>query len=326
MVEVLGLSRDTVIETYIGEETAFMDVAAGVDTMLAEDVHTFMYTNEAGCEVTLTVTVEGVPYMLTIAEVQSEADSSMYIDKVVEISGTVSAVATGGFFVQDANAAWSGIWVASDSIVEVGDGVTVQGTVDEVGGVTTITDATVTMGTATLTVEAVPVLPEDITMEKWESVLIVLEGVRANAVDTVSGQWTAYTVDSVTINDWIYASVPVADDYYNVTGIVHVMGTVVYIEPRMEEDVVNISATPINPEVGNTIEFKVYPNPFDDRIIIGNNDKLTRIVVSNIAGQRVMDIEYPGHEIRTANLVSGVYLISLFTEEGIAKTERIVKR
>lgn len=75
-----------------------------------------------------------------------------------------------------------------------------------------------------------------------------------------------------------------------------------------------------------TVNFKVYPNPFNDRIMIDNNDKLTRVIVSNIAGQRVLDIEYPGHEIRTANLVSGVYIISLYTEDGRAKTERMIKR
>ena len=72
--------------------------------------------------------------------------------------------------------------------------------------------------------------------------------------------------------------------------------------------------------------FKVYPNPFNDHITIDNNDKLTRVVVVNIAGQRVIDIEYPNREIRTANLVSGVYVISLYTEDGIAKSERIIKR
>jgi hypothetical protein len=39
-----------------------------------------------------------------------------------------------------------------------------------------------------------------------------------------------------------------------------------------------------------------------------------------------MDVEYPSYEIRTANLVSGVYVVSMFTEDGLAKTERIVKR
>ncbi len=72
--------------------------------------------------------------------------------------------------------------------------------------------------------------------------------------------------------------------------------------------------------------FKVYPNPFNDKIYIDNNDKLTRVIVTNIAGQKVLDVKYPEREIRTANLVSGVYLVSMFTESGLAKTDRIVKR
>lgn len=84
-------------------------------------------------------------------------------------------------------------------------------------------------------------------------------------------------------------------------------------------------ATPVAPEF-ETFEFKVYPNPFNDRIMIDNNEKLVRVVISNIAGQRVIDVEYPEHIIRTGDLVSGMYIVSMFTEEGIAKTSKIIKK
>ena len=84
-------------------------------------------------------------------------------------------------------------------------------------------------------------------------------------------------------------------------------------------------ATGIEDEVV-TADFRVYPNPFNDRIFISNNEKLTRIVVSNIAGQRVIDVDYPENQIRTDNLVSGIYIVSLITEDGIAKTEKIIKK
>ena len=71
---------------------------------------------------------------------------------------------------------------------------------------------------------------------------------------------------------------------------------------------------------------KLYPNPFSDKLNIENAHKLTRVIISNIAGQRVIDIEYPESVINTPNLVSGVYVVTMFTEDGIAKTERIVKR
>jgi methionine-rich copper-binding protein CopC len=72
--------------------------------------------------------------------------------------------------------------------------------------------------------------------------------------------------------------------------------------------------------------YKVYPNPFNDYVTIDNAHRLSRVVISNIAGQRVIDVMYPEQVVRTPNLVSGAYLITLFTEEGIVKTERIVKR
>ena len=76
----------------------------------------------------------------------------------------------------------------------------------------------------------------------------------------------------------------------------------------------------------SSVEFKVYPNPFNDHLNIQNNDKLTRVTITNIAGQRVLDIQYPERVIRTDNFVSGVYIVTLFTSDGVAKSERIVKR
>jgi len=270
---------------------------------------------------------------LPIADVQSMSDSSDYVGMEVQITGTVSAVADGGFFVQDAVAAWSGIWVESNDTVEIGDGVKVMGLVDEISDVTTMVASDVeVLDAAPVAITALVVLPEDVEDEMYESVLIQLEGVRAMAADTATGQWTVYTEDTiqVVINDWLYAydtDSVVAGDFYDITGVVNGKLDTFTVEPRMVTDVVNLTkTTDVEVIPGETLQFKVYPNPFNDRIMIDNNDKLTRVVVSNIAGQRVIDIEYPSHEIRTANLVSGVYVVSLITEDGVAKTERMIKR
>lgn len=74
------------------------------------------------------------------------------------------------------------------------------------------------------------------------------------------------------------------------------------------------------------IDYKVYPNPFNSFIRIDNNDKLDRVVISNIAGQRVLDIENPTYEISTGNLVTGVYVVTLISNDEIVKSERIIKR
>jgi hypothetical protein len=85
------------------------------------------------------------------------------------------------------------------------------------------------------------------------------------------------------------------------------------------------TTTAVDPVFG-AVDYNVYPNPFNDRIFIDNNDKLTRVIVSNIAGQRVIDVEYPQHEIRTGALVSGLYFVNMFTESGIVKTSKMIKK
>ncbi len=330
-IEIVGeyVTREIEVETFIGYQTEFVDEEAGVDTMLAVGTYEYVYMF-GECERTLIVTVVEVPRPLTIAEVQGEVAVSPWVGDVVKVTGTVTGVSAGeGFFMQDANAAWSGIWVeyhdASD--FEVGDGVEVVGVVAEVVTVTTISATEVTAIDAPLAVEAVAVdSPSDVKAEMYESVLVMVAGARATAADEGNGEWTIYyeNIDNVIVNDWLFAYEPVEGNFYNVTGIVNTRLEAYKLEPRMESDIEDLTAT--SAPIVQGAEFKVYPNPFNDRIYIDNNDKLTRVVISNIAGQRVLDMEYPTREIRTANLVSGVYVVSMFTENGLAKTERIVKR
>ena len=88
-------------------------------------------------------------------------------------------------------------------------------------------------------------------------------------------------------------------------------------------------ATPvvIIPEVSK--EIKVYPNPFVNDVTVESTSDLTKVVVSNIAGQIVKEVVNPGSikfTVQLDKLVSGVYFISLYEENVIVKTVKIVKR
>ncbi len=332
-IEVVGdyVTRDTTIETFIGEATAFVDAEAGVDTMLALGTHEIIYNYE-GCERTLNVEVVEVPRPLSIADVNGTEADSPWAGTIVKVTGTVTGVSSGeGFFMQDANEAWSGLWVVYTETgdLAIGDGVEVVGEVSEIVDVTSVTASEVTEMTAELTVEPIVLgSPLDVEQEKYESMVVKVEGARANAVEAVTGEWTIYyePIEDAIVNDLLFAYEPVEGNFFDVTGIVNARLDAFKLEPRMEEDIVDITATTPAVITPANVEFKVYPNPFNESINIVNSDKLTRVVISNVAGQRVMDIEYPNKEIRTANLVSGVYIISMYTENGIAKSERIVKR
>jgi len=84
-------------------------------------------------------------------------------------------------------------------------------------------------------------------------------------------------------------------------------------------------ATPIVDPIDNSLEFKVYPNPFVDYVTVDNASELSKVVVSNIAGQIVKAVVNPENTIQL-NVGSGVYFISLYQGNVVIKTVKIVKR
>jgi len=76
----------------------------------------------------------------------------------------------------------------------------------------------------------------------------------------------------------------------------------------------------------NDSQFKVYPNPFVDYVTVSNASELSKVVVSNIAGQTVKVVVNPENTIQLNELRSGVYFISLYQENAVIKTAKIVKR
>ncbi|MDO8929341.1 MAG: T9SS type A sorting domain-containing protein, partial [Bacteroidota bacterium] len=84
--------------------------------------------------------------------------------------------------------------------------------------------------------------------------------------------------------------------------------------------------TSIDPSV-NVSLFKVYPNPFVDGVNLVSTSKLSKVVVTNIAGQVVKQVVNPSDFVKLNELRSGIYFISLYTSDNvIAKTVKIVKR
>jgi methionine-rich copper-binding protein CopC len=85
-------------------------------------------------------------------------------------------------------------------------------------------------------------------------------------------------------------------------------------------------ATDTDPVIDNSLEFKVYPNPFVDYVIVDNASELTKVVITNIAGQVVKEVVTPDSRIQLNELRSGVYFISLYQGNTVAKTVKIAKR
>jgi hypothetical protein len=86
-------------------------------------------------------------------------------------------------------------------------------------------------------------------------------------------------------------------------------------------------STGIDPIVDGSLEFKVYPNPFVDYVNVDNASKLSKIVVTNIAGQTVKEVVNPTDRIQLNELRSGIYFMSMYNMDNVVKnTAKIVKR
>jgi len=72
---------------------------------------------------------------------------------------------------------------------------------------------------------------------------------------------------------------------------------------------------------------KLYPVPSNNTVTIESPVNISRIVISNIVGQVVQTIKNPTQvqTISVANYVTGVYLITLFDNNGNSITQRLIK-
>jgi hypothetical protein len=72
----------------------------------------------------------------------------------------------------------------------------------------------------------------------------------------------------------------------------------------------------------------VYPNPFSENITVDNAEMVTRVVITNLIGQVVMDMPMNGSQqtIETGNLNKGVYLITFMANNGERVVRKMVKQ
>jgi uncharacterized repeat protein (TIGR02543 family) len=88
---------------------------------------------------------------------------------------------------------------------------------------------------------------------------------------------------------------------------------------------VNVTMIAVSVETEVLSSLEVFPNPFSSSITLNNASGVSRLIVTNIIGQRVMDMQLSGSEritIPTDGLTRGIYLMVFEAENG----ERVVKK
>lgn len=155
---------------------------------------------------------------------------------------------------------------------------------------------------------------------------------------------------TVTFNVVDEASAPVADatisfdgvDYptgqYVFTGIY--AGTYSYAVYKEGYDLVEGTVTVTNADVvepitlivtglnNNTLTgLSTYPNPFSNQITISNPSLVSRMVIANLVGQVVLDVRTNGAAtVETANLSTGIYLVTFEAANGDRIVRKMIKK
>ncbi len=71
-------------------------------------------------------------------------------------------------------------------------------------------------------------------------------------------------------------------------------------------------------------DFNIYPNPFTEIISIETDQKLSKVDLVNLQGELILESNDVS-QINTSNLVSGIYFVRFYNEQGLIGTEKVVK-
>jgi hypothetical protein len=302
-------SGDVDLSTYIGSTSVYVafvytsTTAQGAATWEIDDVEVREFV---------------APTLTTIAEVQTttSGDQSDMLGMNVTVGGRVSAIKTGsGFWIQDAAAAWSGIYVYDfgDNVVAIGDSVIVTGTVGEFAPGGSTEKATQISAVSNFSnvgsFTAYPALnlsTTGVNSEMYESVLVKVSNATCTAVPNGFNEWTVNDGSGIAnVDDFLYATTPapVVGNLYNVTGVMTHSFATYKVLPRDANDVELLSGASIGEN--EAVKVTVYPNPSSEVINVVNT-KGENIRVYNTLGQLVISTKNP-----QISLNNGVYFVKV---------------
>ncbi len=290
------------------------------------------------------------PY--TIYEIQySTSGPSPYEGELVETSGVVTAIFEYYFFIQDGIGAWNGITVYPLQEVEVGDEITISGTVLEYNDKTEITDI------INMTISGTTDLPEPVIInaaelsstEDYESVLVKLQNVTVSNEDLGYGNWEVEDESGTCIVGGLgnYTYEPLLGEFiYNLTGVVDYTYGTFKLEPRDDDDIDLIGSDADDDFI--TIKADLlgnYPNPFNPETTISfsvtQTSSFVTLEIYNLKGQKVKTLECGESLSTTANgvgysiiwngtddnnklVTSGVYFYQLLLDGKSVATKKML--
>tara|TARA_B100000795_G_scaffold88056_1_gene64045 strand:- start:504 stop:2702 length:2199 start_codon:yes stop_codon:yes gene_type:complete len=247
---------------------------------------------------------------LTISEIQGMIDSSPYEGQSVSTSGTITAVTSDGYFIQDAIEAWSGIFVYdSVNVVEIGYEIYLDAEVAEYYGMTQLKNVSSFIYLPTLPVGLLlplTILPPSWIIEEYEGCLVTISGV-CSSENNEYGEamfMVGFEGENFQTNDLIYLYDFEQSIYYEVTGVVEYSFGAYKLCPRSVDDV---SATVSVKEIdASTTSIKMINNVLElESTIVGNQE----FKIYNILGETLLqgmfdtELSMPMYHLQSATYI-----------------------
>jgi len=177
---------------------------------------------------------------LTIYEIQGQQPASPYDGQAVTTSGIVTGVFGSGYFIQDGQGEWNGVYAYGSSNVALGDEITITGTVVEYFELTEINNITdlqiISSGNDIPEPEIIETW--DVNDESWESVLVKIEEAICTNTNLGYGEWELNDGSGpCRVDDLGIVFTPDQGISYAVTGPLFFSFDDYKIEPRDENDI-----------------------------------------------------------------------------------------
>jgi hypothetical protein len=273
-------------------------------------------------------TVVNAPTNIPIYDIQGQTAVSPYDGQSVTTSGIVTAIPTSaGFFIQDGDGVWNGLYVYNTQAVSLGDEVTVSGEIDEYYELTELKNVTSLVINSSGNALPNPALLTTgaVNDEAYEGVFVRVENAACTDEDAGYGMWKLFDGSDTTLvhNNSSYTYTPVLGEHYNVQGVVNYTFEEWKIELRMAEDVTIYNDIP---ELSNS-QFDIYPNPVTSILNVRSNQNITSIRIYNILGEELSQVVPKGNttQMDVHQLVPGIYFVNILNSDGRTSTKKFIK-
>ena len=253
---------------------------------------------------------------VTIYEIQGQQEHSPYAGEIIITQGIVTGVFDIGYFIQDGDGEWNGVYVYSSEAVTVGDEIELSGEVVEYYDLTELKDiVTFEVLSSGNQLPAASVLDTwDVNDEAYEGVLVKVEDAVCSNANLGYNEWE---LDNGTgpcrVDDMGVVYSPVVGLSYSVTGPLNYSYENYKIEPRDENDIVILEnlyfikgPEQINPEKTLiTVQWETNIEA-TTQLFWGYTPELEQGMVS-LAGNRVE------HELQLPGVPSTIFYIRPFS-------------